>query len=152
MAIKNIGELGLDEITEDYLMAECEDMGAELGVDTHQGSVYMDACSGHIIRTAKFFNDLRTVNEILSILTCTGDVLTEKMMERGLERNPPADTAATYYVEYVGAEPQVGDLMSCDDLYHTEAKRQMGDCVRGNRNRYEHTGSGTSGYSRPRCG
>ena len=51
MAIKNIGELGLDEITEDYLMAECEDMGAELGVDTHQGSVYMDACSGHIIRT-----------------------------------------------------------------------------------------------------
>lgn len=41
MAIKNIGELGLDEITEDYLMAECEDMGAELGVDTHQGSVYI---------------------------------------------------------------------------------------------------------------
>ena len=103
-------------------MAECEDMGAELGVDTHQGSVYMDACSGHIIRTAKFFNDLRTVNEILSILTCTGDVLTEKMMERGLERNPPADTAATYYVEYVGAEPQVGDLMSCDDHFFTTQK------------------------------
>ena len=122
MAIKNIGELGLDEITEDYLMAECEDMGAELGVDTHQGSVYMDACSGHIIRTAKFFNDLRTVNEILSILTCTGDVLTEKLMERGLERNPPADTAATYYVEYVGAEPQVGDLMSCDDHFFTTQK------------------------------
>lgn len=122
MAIKNIGELGLDEITEDYLMAECEDMGAELGVDTHQGSVYMDACSGHIIRTAKFFNDLATVNEILSILTCTGDVLTEKMMERGMERNPPADTAATYYVEYVGAEPQVGDLMSCDDHFFTTQK------------------------------
>lgn len=122
MAIKNIGELGLDEITEDYLMAECEDMGAELGVDTHQGSVYMDACSGHIIRTAKFFNDLATVNEILSILTCTGDVLTEKMMERGMERNPPADTAAIYYVEYVGAEPQVGDLMSCDDHFFTTQK------------------------------
>lgn len=39
MAIKNIGELGLDEITEDYLMAECEDMGAELGVDTNQGII-----------------------------------------------------------------------------------------------------------------
>ena len=81
MAIKNIGELGLDEITEDYLMAECEDMGAELGVDTNQGSIYRDASDGHIIRAAKFFNDLATVNEILSITTCTGDVLTEKMME-----------------------------------------------------------------------
>ena len=77
MAIKNIGELGLDEITEDYLMAECEDMGAELGVDTNQGSIYRDASDGHIIRAAKFFNDLATVNEILSITTCTGDVLTE---------------------------------------------------------------------------
>lgn len=118
MAIKNIGELGLDEITEDYLMAECEDMGAELGVDTHQGSVYMDACSGHIIRTAKFFNDLATVNEILSILTCTGDVLTEKMMERGMERNPPADTAATYY-----------DILwsyNADDRYHHNIRRLLG--------------------------
>ena len=86
MAIKNIGELGLDEITEDYLMAECEDMGAELGVDTNQGSIYRDASDGHIIRAAKFFNDLATVNEILSITTCTGDVLTEKMMERGMAR------------------------------------------------------------------
>lgn len=122
MAIKNIGELGLDEITEDYLMAECEDMGAELGVDTNQGSIYRDASDGHIIRVAKFFNDLATVNEILSITTCTGDVLTEKMMERGMARNPPADTAATYYVEFVGAEPQVGDLMSCDDHFFTAQK------------------------------
>ena len=122
MAIKNIGELGLDEITEDYLMAECEDMGAELGVDTNQGSIYRDASDGHIIRAAKFFNDLATVNEILSITTCTGDVLTEKMMERGMTRNPPADTAATYYVEFVGAEPQVGDLMSCDDHFFTAQK------------------------------
>lgn len=122
MAIRNIGDLGLDEITEEYLLAECEEMGAELNVDTSQGSIYRDASDGHIIRTAKFFNDLRQIVDIISINSCTGDVLDEKLTERGMERNPPADTAASYYVEFVGAEPAEGDVMSCDDHFFVAEK------------------------------
>lgn len=122
MAIRNIGDLGLEEITEEYLLAECEEMGAELNVDTSQGSIYRDASDGHIIRSAKFFNDLRQIVDIISINTCTGDVLDERLTERGMERNPPADTAASYYVEFVGTEPTEGDVMSCDDHFFVAEK------------------------------
>lgn len=38
--VKNIADLNLDEITEEFLYEQCEDMGEELGVDTRQGSIY----------------------------------------------------------------------------------------------------------------
>ena len=122
MAIRNIQDLALDEITEEVLLDECIKMGEELGVDTNQGSIYRDASDGHIIRAAKFFFNLSQVYQIISINTCTGDVLDEKLKERGMARNPPADTSAIYYVEFVGAEPEVGDLMSCDDHFFTAGK------------------------------
>lgn len=122
MAIRNIEDLAIDEITEETLLDQCIDMGDELGVDTNQGSIYRDASDGHIIRAAKFFNDLSQVYQIISINSCTGDVLDEKLKERGMERNPPADTQAVYYVEFVGAEPEEGDLMSCDDHFGTAEK------------------------------
>lgn len=115
--IKNIADLRLDEITEDFLQNECMEMGEKLGVDTNQGSVYRDAADGHILRAAKFFSDLNQVSDIISIHTCTGAVLDERLTERGMKRNPSADTAAVYYAEFVGAEPEVGDLMSCDDHF-----------------------------------
>lgn len=122
MEIRNISDLNLKEITEDFLRDQCIEMGTELEVDTNQGSLYRDAAEGHIIRTAKFFFNLSQVYDMLSIYSCTGDVLDERLKERGMERNPPASTSAWYYVEFVGAEPENGDLMSCDDHFGTVTK------------------------------
>jgi len=111
--IRNIEDLSLEDITEEFLLEECISMGDELQVDTRQGSIYRDAAAGHIIRAAKFFNDLRQVSAIISLQTCTGDVLDEKLRERGLKRNPPAATSAKYYVDFVGTPPDTGAVMYC---------------------------------------
>lgn len=115
----NIEDLRLEEITEEFLRDECIDMGSEYGVDTRQGSIYRDASDGHILRTAKFFNDLRQIVDMISIYSCTGDMLDEHMRMRGMTRNPAQDTAATYYVEYVGTEPQPGARMICEGYFFT---------------------------------
>lgn len=117
MAIRNIEDLRLDEITEEYLLEECIDLADQLGVDSRQGSIYRDASDGAILRTAKFFNDLNQVYEIISVNSCTGVVLDERLAERGMKRNPETATSASYYVEFVGAEPTEGDRVSCDDHF-----------------------------------
>lgn len=119
---RNIEDLKLDEITEELLQEQAIAMGDELGVDTNQGSIYRDACDGHVTRTSDFFDDLRSVKEIISLSTCTGDILDEKMTEHAIARKPPADTPATYNVVFVGAYPEVGDLVSCDGHYFTVEK------------------------------
>ncbi len=116
---RNIEDLNLDEITEELLLDEAIDIGDELEVDTRQGSIYRDAADGHVIRTAKFFNDLRQVSEIISLDSCTGEVLDERLRERGLQRNPPESTQAIYYVEYVGAKPEIGDVVTCEGYFFT---------------------------------
>lgn len=117
MAVSNIGDLKLEEITEEFLQEELIDMGAALGVDVRQGSLYRDAGEGHAFRTAKFFSDLRQVVDIISIFSCTGDVLDEHLFERGLSRNPPEDTAAIYFVEFIGAEPEIGTRVICEEHF-----------------------------------
>lgn len=114
MSNRNIEDLDVADITEDYLREQAILMGMDLKVDTRQGSIYRDAAEGHIIRAAKFFDDLRQVGNIISISTCTGDVLDEKLHERGLSRNPPEPTPAHYYCRYDGAVPHIGDLCTCD--------------------------------------
>lgn len=120
----NIADLHLEDITEEFLMEECMEMGLDLGVDTSQGSIYMDAAAGHILRTAKFFNDLRQVQEIISLNTCTGEVLDERLMERGMSRNPPQATSAQYKVIFVGATPEIGDRMMCDGHFFVLSKEE----------------------------
>lgn len=110
---KNIADLNLDEITEEFLYEQCVDMGEELGVDTRQGSIYRDAAAGHIIRISKFFDDLRGVDEIISLDTCSGEILDEYMRMRGLKRNPSEPTPAKYYVDFAGTTPDIGALMLC---------------------------------------
>lgn len=117
--VKNIEDLSLDDITEDALIEQFFDMGEELGVDTRQGSIYWDACMGSIIRTAMFFDQLASVKEIISLQTCTGDILDEKLEERGLTRNPAEATPATYKVIFVGEVPEMDSVMSCDDYLFT---------------------------------
>ena len=122
MKVRNIEDLKLEEIDEEFLLEKAIEMGDELEVDTRQGSLYRDAADGHIIRAAKFFDDLRQVAEIISIESCTGDVLDQKMKERGLSRNPPEDTPARYYVDFVGAEPELGELVTCGGYFFTVDK------------------------------
>lgn len=110
---RNIEDLGLDEITADFLRDACIDMGTELEVDTRQGSLYRDAAEGHITRIAEQYDFMRNIAQIISINTCTGDVLDAKLHERGLYRNPPFPTQAHYYCNYVGAVPVEGDLLTC---------------------------------------
>lgn len=117
--VKNIEDLSLDDVTEDALIEQFFEMGEELGIDTRQGSIYWDACMGSIIRTAMFFDQLASVNEIISLQTCTGDVLDEKLEERGLTRNPAEATPATYKVIFVGEVPEIDSAMSCDDYLFT---------------------------------
>lgn len=117
--LKNIEDLPLNEITQDALIEQFYDMGEYLNVDTRQGSIYWDASMGSIIRTSTFLEQLKMVKEIISIFTCTGDVLDEKMMERGLTRNPANPTPATYYVSFVGMVPEMDSKMSVDDYFFT---------------------------------
>lgn len=114
---RNIKDLQLDEITEEFLRNECIEMGMELQVDTRQGSIYRDAAEGHIKRTAKFFSDLRMVAEIISLSTCTGEVLDEKLHERGLQRTPPEPTSAKYLCICKGAKLNIGDLVFCGGYF-----------------------------------
>lgn len=112
----NIDDLALEDITEDFLIAHFYEMGTALGVDTRQGSIYWDACMGAILRTTFFFDMLKQVKDIISLETCTGDVLDEKLRERGLTRNPEQATSAIYAVSFVGEVPDLDSAMSCDDL------------------------------------
>lgn len=125
----NIEDLNLEDITEEFLYEEAEALGEELGVDTREGSIYMDAAAGHILRTAKFFDDLRQVGEIIGLSTCSGDILTEKMTERGLRRNPESPTQAVYAVTFTGAYPTEGDRVSAGDYYFTVDKTDSGDYI-----------------------
>lgn len=125
--ITNIEDLNIDEITEDFLENEAIEQGIARNVDTRQGSLYRDAADGHIIRTAKFFDDLKQVASIISMSSCTGYVLTEKMAEHGLYRNPPEPTPARYYVIFDGAKPDVGDAVTCDG--HVFTVVSVGDKV-----------------------
>lgn len=121
--VRNIEDLSLEDITEDFLIEHFLDMGDELGVDTRQGSIYWDACMGSIIRAKVFFEQLSRVNELISLQTCTGDVLDEKLMERGLSRNPAEATPAIYYVTFVGEIPEIGSVMTCEDYFFTLQER-----------------------------
>lgn len=125
--IRNIEELNLDEITPEFLLDQCIEMGEALEVDTRQGSLYRDAASGHIIRISKLFDDLRMIRRIISLDTCTGDILDEYMKMRGLKRNPEEPTPAQYYVEFSGIPPQVGALMMCQGHLFRLAKATDGE-------------------------
>ena len=117
--MKNIEDLPLSKITEDVLIEQFLDMGHFLDVDTRQGSIYWDACMGSIIRTSMFVEQLKMVKNIISLSSCTGDVLDEKMMERGLTRNPVSPTPATYYVSFVGPSPEIGSKMLVGEYFFT---------------------------------
>lgn len=104
-----------EERAEEYWKNMAVERGRELGVDTREGSVYMDTQAGHCLRTAKFYNDLESITTMLAIDTCYGQVLDEKAEMEGLERIPAIP--ARYEAEFSGAEPGDGAEFYCDNLY-----------------------------------
>lgn len=106
-----------EEYTEDYFMEQARLMGEKLGVDTRQGSVYMDAAIGHCIRTAKFYNDLSTMYEMLCIDTCTGDVLEEKANSKHLYRKKATSSYYSANFEGVSVAEIVGDRFMAGNYY-----------------------------------
>ncbi len=104
-----------EEFTEEYFMDQARALGEEYGIDTRQGSLFMDAATGHCIRSAKFMNDLSTVFEMLAVDTCTGEILTEKAAQDGIYRQEA--TSAYYKVVIDGIAPDIGSRLFVDGYY-----------------------------------
>lgn len=106
-----------EQFTEEYFMEQARKMGDALGVDTREGSVYMDAAVGHCLRTAKFYEDLRSVFDLLFADTCTGDVLDEWAAQKQVYRK--AATSSFYEPVFDGVAPAdlVGDRFMASGYY-----------------------------------
>ena len=98
-----------EQYTEEYFMEQAREMGDALGVDTREGSIYMDAAAGHCLRAAKFYEDLRSVFNLLFADSCTGDVLDEWAAQKQVYRK--AATPSYYVPVFDGVAPAdlVGD-------------------------------------------
>lgn len=106
-----------EQFTEDYFMEQAREMGDALGVDTREGSVYMDAAAGHCLRAAKFYEDLRSVFDLLFADSCTGDVLDEWAAQKQVYRKT---ATPSYYVPiFDGVAPAelVGDRFMAGGYY-----------------------------------
>lgn len=106
-----------EQFTEDYFMEQAREMGDALGVDTREGSIYMDAAAGHCLRAAKFYEDLRSVFDLLFADTCTGDVLDEWAAQKQVYRK--AATSSYYVPVFDGVAPAdlVGDRFMAGGYY-----------------------------------
>ena len=95
------------------------EMGDKLGVDTREGSIYMDAAAGHCIRAAKFYEDLRYVFNLLFKDTCTGDVLDEWASMNQIYRK--SATPSYYIPVFDGVAPadMLGDRYMVNGYYFT---------------------------------
>ena len=106
-----------EQYTEDYFMEQARKMGDALRVDTREGSVYMDAAAGHCLRASKFYEDLRSVFNLLFADTCTGDVLDEWAAQKQVYRK--AATSSYYVPLFEGVAPAdlVGDRFMAGGYY-----------------------------------
>lgn len=91
-----------EQYDEQYFLQKAKEMGEERGVDTRQGSIYMDAASGHAIRTAMFMSDLDEIMNMFSLDTCYGEVLDDRAGEHGLTRH--AATPSIWTATFTPAE------------------------------------------------
>lgn len=106
-----------EEYTEDYFMEQAREMGDALGVDTREGSVYMDAAAGHCLRAAKFYEDLRSVFNMLFADTCSGDVLDEWAAQKQIYRKAATPSYYEPVFEGVASADLVGDRFMAGGYY-----------------------------------
>ena len=102
-----------EEFTEEYFLTQARALGDELGVDTRNGSVYMDMAAGHCLRAAFFFANLKEMFNMFALDTCYADVLDDKAAEWGITRHPA--TSAIFDVVFVGTAPIVGTRFFAED-------------------------------------
>lgn len=102
-----------EEFTEEYFLSQARDFGDELGVDTRNGSVYMDMAAGHCLRAAFFFANLSELFNMFALDTCYADVLDDKAAEWGMARHPAAP--AVFNAVFTGAVPRVGSRFFAED-------------------------------------
>lgn len=108
-----------EEYTQECLLEQAKEMGKELGVDTRQGSVYLDACMGHILRVAKFYEDLRMAFRMFSDESCSGAVLEEKAAQRRIYRKQATPSYYKGVFEGVAVSELVGDRFLAAGYYFT---------------------------------
>lgn len=106
-----------NEKDEEYWMELAEEKGEELGVDTREGSVYMDTQSGHCIRTAKFYSDLEIIHESMMPDSATGEFLTQYAAIDSVTRR--AATCSCWSANFVGTVPEEGTEFMCGGYYFT---------------------------------
>lgn len=102
-----------ETFTEQYFREQAKALGDELGVDTRDGSIYMDMAAGHCLRAAFFFQNLEEMFNMFALDTCYADVLDDKAAEWGLTRHPAS--AAVFNATFVGTRPSAGDRFFADD-------------------------------------
>ena len=106
-----------EEYTEEYFLNKAREMGEKLGVDTRQGSVYMDAAAGHCIRIAKFYEDLRSMHNMMFIDTCQAEALDAKALERNVKRRAPTSSYYRVTVDGVPKSSLVGKRFIAEGFY-----------------------------------
>ncbi len=101
-----------EQYDEQYFYQKAKEMGQDLGVDVRQGSIYMDAAAGHIVRTAMFMTDLDDLQDMFSIDTCYGEVLDDRAAEHALTRH--AATPSVWIATFTPAEDDEGNPLELD--------------------------------------
>lgn len=106
-----------EKYTEDYLLGEAQKMGQDLGVDTRQGSVYMDAVTGFAFRAAKYYNDLRTAFDMMFVDSAIGDMLDEWAIKNKLSRKQATPAIYNVTIKGVSAKDLAGRRFFLDTYY-----------------------------------
>lgn len=104
-----------NEKDEEYWLELARERGEALGVDTREGSVYMDMQTGHCFRIAKFYNDLDKVSEMMAIDTCYGDILKERAAQDDIHFYKASPSYWT--ADFIGTIPEDGTEFLCGDYY-----------------------------------
>lgn len=112
-----MAELFEDEQSEEYWREQAAEIARRLDVDNRQGSVFYDTQEGHIRRTTKFYGDLASVRNMISIESCEGEILDQYAQMDGLTR--AAGTFSTWNATFEGAVVPDGSEFMCGDYYLT---------------------------------
>lgn len=94
------------------------------GVDVRQGSIFYDAVASNCFQIAKYYADLRTAFDLVSLTTAVDEYLDQKGAEYGVYRNNA--TSACYQFSYTGSQPALGERFFAEGKYF---KLRQGDSV-----------------------
>lgn len=106
-----------NEKQEEYWMNQAEEKGEAIGVDTREGSVFMDTQAGHCIRIAKLYSDMDSIRREIMPDTAEGDYLSAYAEMDSVVRR--AATPACWSAVFEGVVPEKGAEFLCNEIYLT---------------------------------